>query len=860
CEEKNNGNLWFGTLKGLFMMKNGTGAITPSSFNTAFPNMSITTIFADNDKNIWIGTTARGVFRYKPDDGTFANLFKENGLADDYVRTITADQEESIWIGTAYGGLCRLRDGKFKTYGTHEGLIDEVAFAIFEDSRHYLWIGTDNGLTRLKDGGGPVNFDTRNGLSNASVNTIYEDRSGSIWVCTVNGLNRLQNTPAQTVKIKQYIPEDFVLSVAEDSSGNLWAGTTKELLKKEKNSTGWQKIYFEISGGEKQYFKHVNLIYEDKNKNMWFSVHVYPRGLVKWDGRAFTLYNDKKGLSSSLQCIYEDKDGVFWLGSANGLFRFKDETFTHLTMKDGLFNNNIYQILEDNQGNFWFSCNKGFFTVSKKELNDYANTKTGAILCKAYNKDDGMRSPECNGGFQSAGCKTGDGNLWFPTNKGAVTINPGKIAINKLPPPVLIEQVLLDGVPTVRGEEIKIKPGVKRIEFRYAGLSFRVPQRVRFKYRLEGYNNDWMDAGNTRVATYTNLDAGTYRFQVQACNDDGIWNEQGAAVDFDVIPPFTETWLFRILALTAFALFSYLFINFINKYLNLVNFWNRQKYVGKFKLLDKIGSGGMGTVYKAENTMERNEKVAIKVLREELFDDEKNRKRFKQEAAIIDQLDHPNIIKIYERGQSHHSMYIAMELLEGKTLTRKIEEEGKLDLFDSLHIMTQVTEAVAKIHSKSIIHRDMKPDNVMLIQKNNDPHFVKLLDFGLAKMEHQTRLTQTGMVIGTINYMAPEQIAGTEVTGATDIYSIGVMFYEMVTGKKPFTGETTIDIMKEIIEKIPVEPVKFRADIPPALSDLILQMMAKKRIERPATGEVLKNLQILSEGSAGKMVVNPKPI
>jgi serine/threonine-protein kinase len=231
------------------------------------------------------------------------------------------------------------------------------------------------------------------------------------------------------------------------------------------------------------------------------------------------------------------------------------------------------------------------------------------------------------------------------------------------------------------------------------------------------------------------------------------------------------------------------------------------------------------------------------VLREELFEDERNRKRFKQEAAIIDQLDHPNIVNVYERGQSRHTMFIAMELLEGKTLTDKINEEGKIELFDCLHIMAQVTDAIAKIHSKAIIHRDMKPDNVMLIESDNDPNFVKLLDFGLAKMQHQTRLTQTGMVIGTINYMAPEQIAGSGFSGATDIYSLGVVFYEMLTGEKPFVGETTIDIMKQIIDKTPIKPVKYRCDTPTELNDLVLMMMEKKQKDRPNAEEVLEALK-----------------
>ncbi len=840
--EDSDGNLWIGTQKGLFRMRGET--IIPTTFNANFPNIRISAIYGDSDENIWIGTNSNGIFRYRQAGGTFSNLSKTGGLADDTIRTITGDKEGSLWIGAAFGGLNRLRDGKFKVFGVREGLADDVVFAVVEDSNGYLWIGTNNGLTRLKyDRGESLNFGVANGLSNGAVDTIYEDRQGSIWVGTDNGLNQLKNSLSKIIKVNQYNLEGYVVSIMEDSFGNLWAGTTRGLFKKEKDSSTWQKVKLEIKG-KGEHFKHVNSIYEDNKKNVWFST--YSCGLTKFSGGVFTVYNDKHGLGCvSLNCIYEDNEGVLWIGTINGLSRFRDEKFTHFTIKDGLFNNNIYKLLEDKKGNFWISCNKGIFTVNKKDLHDYAERKIAAIPYTVYSKDDGMRSGECNGGFQTAGCKTRDGKLWFPTMKGVVIIDPENLDINKLPPPVAVEQVALDGVSTALGEKITIQPGVKRIDFRYTALSFRVPKRVKFKYRLEGYSKEWVDAGTLRLATYTNLDAGDYRFQVMACNDDGVWNDNGAVVAFSVIPSFWNTWWFRILALTVFAVLSYLVISFINRYLSLASFWKINKYVGKFKLLDKLGSGGMGTVYKAENTMEKGEKVALKVLREELFENEKNRKRFKQEAAIVDQLDHPNIIKVYERGQSRRSMYIAMELLEGNTLTKKIEEEGSLDIFDGLHIMVQVTDAIAKIHSKDIIHRDMKPDNVMLIERDHDPNFVKLLDFGLAKMQHQTRLTQTGMVIGTINYMAPEQIAGTEVSGATDIYSIGVMFYEMLTGKKPFNGDTSIDIMKEIIEKIPVEPIKYRIEIPLELNELILRMMSKKKAERLTAEEVLENLRFI---------------
>lgn len=288
-----------------------------------------------------------------------------------------------------------------------------------------------------------------------------------------------------------------------------------------------------------------------------------------------------------------------------------------------------------------------------------------------------------------------------------------------------------------------------------------------------------------------------------------------------------------------FILVIIILVLLFRKYLYLFASWKKQKYIGQFRLMEKIGSGGMGVIYKAHHIKNKSEIYAIKVLREELSENRDIIRRFKQEATIIDKLDHPHIVKIIERGQYKQRFFIAMELLEGKTLETKLAEDGPIHLNVCLHIMKQITAALSLIHSNNVIHRDMKPSNIMLVNKNGDHHFVKLLDFGVARMKFQTKLTRTGILLGTTNYLSPEQINNSGISTASDLFSLGIIFYEMVCGKKPFAGECESDIIKEILEKQPMEPRRLRVEVPVQLNTLIMRMLEKPQESRPSCRNVL---------------------
>lgn len=294
--------------------------------------------------------------------------------------------------------------------------------------------------------------------------------------------------------------------------------------------------------------------------------------------------------------------------------------------------------------------------------------------------------------------------------------------------------------------------------------------------------------------------------------------------------------------IVGFILVCVIALLLLKKYLHLFAFWKKRNYIGHYKIIDQIGAGGMGVVYKATHVRRKSDPVAVKIIREEFSKDETQRKRFLNEALLVDQLNHPNIIEVYERGEYNDQLFIAMEMLDGPSLADIIKQGKLLPLDQCLQIMTQLTDTVARIHSKGIVHRDLKPDNILLIQKDGQTNFVKLLDFGLAFNQSLTRLTGTGEIVGTINYLPPEQISQRRYSPASDIYSLGVVFYELLTLHQPYIGELPVDIIKQILDKEPLPPRRYRSELPDGLSTLVMQMMEKEPECRPSEEFILNTL------------------
>ncbi|HVM48882.1 MAG TPA: triple tyrosine motif-containing protein, partial [Candidatus Acidoferrum sp.] len=308
-----------------------------------------------------------------------------------------------------------------------------------------------------------------------------------------------------------------------------------------------------FAGKDKLGSPDVRAIAETPDGALWFGMLGGGLGCLK-DG-ALRQFRKPDGLSSDfVLALYAEADGTLWIGTSdNGLCRLRDGRFATISSPQGMLASIVSQIADDGQGNLWLGSHHGILRVSKADLNRCASGQAGTVRCLSYGRAEGLTSQKCSGGFQPGVCQSADGRLWFPTAKGLAVIDPRGFTTNTVPPPVVIEELLVEGKPVALPPDqspgaappVQIPAGKQRFELRYTGLSFAAPDKVRFKYKLEGLEHDWMDAGPNRFVQYSYLPPGDYTFRVQACNNDDVWNELGASLAFTVLPRPWQTWWFK---------------------------------------------------------------------------------------------------------------------------------------------------------------------------------------------------------------------------------------------------------------------------------------------------------------------------
>lgn len=530
--------------------------------NYAWTNRPIYDLREDRQGCLWVATLGSGLFRYGR-DGAVLPLTTKEGMPTDFVRCVTEDREGNIWAGTDGGGLCRLKPAIFQTFTSRQGLSSDQVMSVFESEDGALWVGTNgDGLDRLQDGQ-VTHYGPEHGLKNGHVWSVVEDRQGTLWVGTWDGLFRREREDDRFVCLSDGANVGWqVLGLYEDTQGGLWLGQQAigALTRLHHEARKGIKIPGASAGLD------VRALAEDREGHLWIGTN--DEGLYRMKDGQFAHFGRKEGLQSeAVWCLHLDEDdGSLWIGTRRGgLSRWHEGQLRTWTTDDGLINNVICQILEDGTGNLWLGSHGGVFRVSKAELTRYTRGQSAAVQCIGYGKADGLPSIECQGGFQPSGCKSRDGRLWFPTVKGLAALDPTAVVQNPLSPPVVIEEIAIDGAvrqpkPGFIGPNnpaggwpttVIIPPGKRRIDFSYTALSFTAPGEVRFKYRLEGLEPDWNEAGARRTANYNHVPPGDYRFQVIACNNDGVWNEVGATLAIAMRPYFWQTkWFLGLTVLT----------------------------------------------------------------------------------------------------------------------------------------------------------------------------------------------------------------------------------------------------------------------------------------------------------------------
>ncbi len=442
------------------------------------------------------------------------------------VRSLLGDREGNIWVGTIGRGLIRLRRAPLTAYGKDEGLSDSNFSSVFQDREGRIWLGGD--LLYWFDG---HRFHRVPRMGD--ILSIAQTRDGDLWFGGYGGLYRLRSGVFNHFTFGA----PAVKTIFQDREGTLWVGGLTE------SAPGGLYRFREDKLEQVPGISDVRAIVKDRDGGLWLGGL---EGLRYMRGGKVVTYDRKQGLSSnSVYDIHQDSTGTLWVATyGGGLNRFRDGRFKAITTEDGLPDNLLLGLLEDGEGNLWFSANQCVFRLSLKELNDFADGKISFLSPVSYGAAEGMRSTESNGG-SPGGWITRDGRIWFPTLRGVVAIDP--TAGNSLPPPVVLEEAWANKFTLARNERTSVPPGNNTFDFRFTALSFSAPEKLHFKYRLEPFEKDWVNAGTRRTAHYTNMGPEDYSFHVLAVNNFGIWSEHEASVHFVLLPHFYQTNWFRAL-------------------------------------------------------------------------------------------------------------------------------------------------------------------------------------------------------------------------------------------------------------------------------------------------------------------------
>jgi signal transduction histidine kinase/ligand-binding sensor domain-containing protein/CheY-like chemotaxis protein len=529
-------SLWFGTPHNLVVKRGGDFEMFTAPADRQWDY--IQTMLRDRHGVLWIGTYGAGLLRLE--GGAIIGIDKDGFLRDDSIHAMCEDRDGSLWVGTTNAGVARLRDTPFVAMDQTVGLPTDNVRVVERAPDGTLWIGTDSGgLAKVRGDEIVAVYTTADGLPGNVVHALCAARDGSLWLGTDRGVGHLDKGRVTVITTADGLINDKVRALCEDRDGRIWVGTRGGGV-----SVIDDCAIVSYTSEDGLPDNVVRWITTDRDGALWI---VTEGGPVIWrDGRLERPAADLDMSRMYSMQMHQDAAGVIWLATyGNGLVRLQDGRAVSLTESDGLFADTIYSVAEDRLGRLWMPCDKGIYGVGRGDIDRYLAGEIDRIPFVMYGSQNGFPGTECNGGSQPSVLTDTDGQIWFATNGGAIQFDPAHVRPDSVAPSVVIESVVV-GRHAIRGADLmRIAPGRRDLEIGYTGLSFRNPQGVRFRYLLDGFDEDWVEAGSRRTAYYTNLPPGEYVFHVSARNADGVWSRTGASVRMRMLPFFYETTWFR---------------------------------------------------------------------------------------------------------------------------------------------------------------------------------------------------------------------------------------------------------------------------------------------------------------------------
>lgn len=535
-----NGGPWLITRDRLLRLEGGR-ARTVAELPLLLGAHYVQAVLEDHTGTLWIGTRSQGLHVIT------ANGLEQVPTSHEDVFALCEDRDGNLWVGTNGGGLNRIRRKAHRLYDKSTGLRDNQTQTLVEDARGDLWFANrDGGAVRLHDGVLELMAD-RPGWPRLSTVSIFPLGPERIGVTTGSGVYEFSpDGPLDIRRVPRLPPSVRVTFAARN--GDVWMSMDPDRVGRLRG--GQLQVFGRASG---MTGRQIRGIAEDASGRIW--IGAADGKLFRSNGERFEAVGLGERAVGAIQAIRVEADGTVWLGTVSGgVLMLSGDRVRQCTEQHGLPDSNITQILADAHGYFWFGSKRGIFRLNRRDLLDFLDGKVPRVSPLMIGQDEGLKDLSSQGIFQPAAVQTRDGRLWFATRRGVLSIDPAIQLAPPTPPPVTIEEVRFDNQRVALTRPFRVPANVRKLEIRFGVLNLSAPDRVRAKYRLDGFDDDWVEASPGRIATYPRLPPGRYRFHVMASSGDGAVNEAGDSIDFGVEPRWWQTWWFRIAAVFAATL------------------------------------------------------------------------------------------------------------------------------------------------------------------------------------------------------------------------------------------------------------------------------------------------------------------